>query len=163
MDFELLTGIALSMLLAGCFFEQTPFGAHSSSAHSTRVTHPLMLNTETLIRGICGFFFVSLWAIGGIMLTPELKTTSTYIPLLQLAIAAGMLSRKTLPLSAAGIVTCFILAVRDYGIFHLADYPIFLRPCRLSHAHGIAEEPIRFPSAGYLPVRHRDHPDVGVD
>ncbi len=37
-----------------------------------------------------------------------------------------MLSRRTLPLSAAGMVILFGIGIRDYGIFHLADYPIFL-------------------------------------
>ncbi len=37
-----------------------------------------------------------------------------------------MLSRRTLPLSAAGMAILFGIGVRDYGIFHLADYPIFL-------------------------------------
>ena len=91
-----------------------------------RFTEGLRLHTEVMIRAVCGFFFISLWAIGGIILTPELKTTSPEVGILQLAIAAGMLSRRTLPLSAAGIVVLFGLAVRDYGTFHLADYPIFL-------------------------------------
>jgi hypothetical protein len=63
---------------------------------------------------------------GGILLTPELKTTSAAISWLQLAMAVGLLSRRTMPLSALGIVVLFALALRDYGAFHLADYPIFL-------------------------------------
>jgi hypothetical protein len=31
-----------------------------------------------------------------------------------------------MPLSGLGIVLLFVLAVRDYGVFHLADYPVFL-------------------------------------
>jgi hypothetical protein len=46
--------------------------------------------------------------------------------LLQLAIAAGMLSRRTLPLSALGIGLLFGTAAWTYGLFHLMDYPIFL-------------------------------------
>ena len=37
-----------------------------------------------------------------------------------------MLSRRTMPLSAAGIAVIFAIAVWQYGIFHLADYPVFL-------------------------------------
>jgi hypothetical protein len=37
-----------------------------------------------------------------------------------------MIWRRTLPFSAVGIVMLFGLAVRDYGAFHLMDYPIFL-------------------------------------
>jgi hypothetical protein len=75
---------------------------------------------------VCAFFFISIWAVGGILLTPELKTTSPFVGALQLGIAAGMLSRRTLPLSAVGMAILFGIGVRDYGIFHLADYPIFL-------------------------------------
>jgi hypothetical protein len=62
----------------------------------------------------------------GILLTPELKTTATWVPWLQLAIAAGLIWRRTMPLSALGIAVLFALAVRQYGVFHLADYPVFL-------------------------------------
>lgn len=78
------------------------------------------------MRAVCAFFFISIWAVGGILLTPELKTTSPFVGALQLGIAAGMLSRRTLPLSAVGMAILFGIGVRDYGIFHLADYPIFL-------------------------------------
>ena len=48
------------------------------------------------------------------------------IAAIQLGIAAGMLSRRTMPLSAVGIAVIFAVAVWEYGVFHLADYPIFL-------------------------------------
>jgi hypothetical protein len=124
-DFELLVGIALVWLFAGCIFERTSFG-EAVVRSIDRVTIGLRLHTEMMIRAVCGFFFVSIWAVGGILLTPELKTTSPLVGLLQLAIAAGMLSRRTMPLSAAGMVVLFGLGIRDYGVFHLADYPIFL-------------------------------------
>jgi hypothetical protein len=124
-NFEQLTGLALVVLLAGCVLEGTSLGAALLRALD-RVTSGLRVNTETLVRATCGFFFVALWTTGGILLTPELKTASPAIPWLQLAIAAGMIWRRTLPLSALGIVGLFGLAVRDYGAFHLMDYPIFL-------------------------------------
>src|SRR5262249_55539822 len=124
-DFELLVGLALVVLLVGCLIEGTPLAAALVRALD-RVTYPLRANTELLFRAGAGFFFVALWTLGGILLTPELKTTSTAIPWLQLAIAAGMTSRRTMPLSALGIFLLFGLAVRQYGVFHLADYPVFL-------------------------------------
>ena len=124
-DFELLLGIALIWLFAGSVIERTSFG-EAMIRSLDRVTNPLQAHTEKLIRAVCGFFFISIWAVGGILLTPELKTTSPLVGLLQLVIAAGVLSRRTMPVSAAGIVVLFGIAVRDYGAFHLADYPIFL-------------------------------------
>ncbi|RRI01482.1 hypothetical protein EH240_14300 [Mesorhizobium tamadayense] len=124
-DFELLLGVALLWIFSGCVVERMSLGELITRSLN-RLTASLRLHTEAMIRAICGFFFISLWAVGGILLTPELKTTSTLAGPLQLAIAAGLLSRRTAPLSAAGIVVLFGLAVRDYGMFHLADYPIFL-------------------------------------
>lgn len=124
-DFELLVGLALFWLFAGCLVERTSLG-EAMTRSLDRVTRGLRLHTEEMIRVVCGFFFISIWAVGGIMLTPDLKTTSPLVGFLQLAIAAGVLSRHTLPLSAAGIVALFGFALRDYGTFHLADYPIFL-------------------------------------
>ena len=49
-----------------------------------------------------------------------------WIGAIQLAIAAGMASRRTMPLSAIGIFALFDIALWKYGTFHLADYPIFL-------------------------------------
>src|SRR6266566_3151990 len=124
-DFELLVGIAILWLLTGCVIEGTSLGDSMIRALN-RTTNGLRQKSELIIRAVCGFFFVAIWTMGGILLTPELKTTLSFIPLLQLGIAAGMLSRRTLPLSALGIAILFAFAVREYGAFHLADYPIFL-------------------------------------
>jgi hypothetical protein len=81
--------------------------------------------TSTIIRVAVGMLFLALWESGGVILTPELKTTSILVPLLQLAIAASMLSRSTLKLGAAGIMVLYVYAVATYGAFHLMDYPVF--------------------------------------
>ncbi|MGF6307214.1 hypothetical protein ABIB82_001639 [Bradyrhizobium sp. i1.8.4] len=125
LDFELLLGVAVFWLFAGCLIEPTSLG-DATIRVLDRITAGLRLRTELMMRAVCAFFFISVWAVGGILLTPELKTSSPLVGALQLAIAAGMLSRRTLPLSAAGMVILFGIGVRGYGIFHLADYPIFL-------------------------------------
>ena len=124
-NFELLVGAAILALLMGCLLERTPVGDGMNRAFD-RVFSPVQANTELMFRAGCGFFFVAIWAVGGILLTPELKTTSPAIGFLHLAIAAGMLSRRTMPLSAFGILLLFIIAILQYGAFHLADYPVFL-------------------------------------
>ena len=124
-DFEILIVVALIWLLAGCFIEKTSLG-EAMLRSMDRVTGGLRLHTEEMVRAICFFFFVSLWTLGGILLTPELTSKSPLVGPLQCVIAACLLSRRTLPVSALGIVILFAMAVRDYGIFHLADYPIFL-------------------------------------
>ena len=124
-DFEFLVGIALLGLIATCLVEWSPLGEGLLRAFD-RATKLIRDNTELMFRAGCAFFFIAVWATGGILLTPELKTNSTAIGLLQLGIAAGMLSRQTMPLSAAGIAVLFGLGVYHYGAFHLADYSVFL-------------------------------------
>src|SRR5258708_15368304 len=97
-DFELLVGVAMLWFFAGCLIEGTSLG-EAMVRSMDRVTNGLRLHTEQMIRAACGFFFISLWAIGGILLTPELKTTSAFVGPLQLAIPAAILSPPTMPLS----------------------------------------------------------------
>lgn len=124
-DFEALFGLTLMALMAGGFAEVTDIGAMMLRSIE-RATTWIRENLETIFRASTAFFFISIWALGGILLTPELKTSSTLVGALQLGIAAGMLSRRTMPLSAAGIFILFGIGIWNYGIFHLADYPVFL-------------------------------------
>jgi hypothetical protein len=124
-DFEVLTGLSILALMTGCLVEDTPVGFATMRAID-RVTRYVRDNTEMLFRAGVGFFFVAIWGVGGILLTPELKTASVAVAALQLGIAAGMLSRRTMPFSALGIAIIFAIAIWQYGAFHLADYPVFL-------------------------------------
>ena len=124
-DFEILFGLTLLALMAGGLAEVTPVGDAILRSFD-RATAWLRENTENIFRAGTAFFFISIWAVGGILLTPELKTTSPWIGVLHLGIAAGMLSRRTMPFSAAGIFVLFAVGITNYGVFHLADYPVFL-------------------------------------
>lgn len=124
-DFEELTALTIFVLVAAGLIERTRLGVALTRSIIDFMA-PVRWNADLMIRAVAGFFFVSLWNMGGIIITPELKTTSQLIPLLQLGIAACLLWRQTLILSAAGIVTLYAVALHDYGLFHLLDYPIFL-------------------------------------
>ena len=124
-DFEILFGLTLLALMAGGLAEVTPVG-DAMLRSLDRATTWVRENTEIIFRAGTAFFFISIWAVGGILLTPELKTTSPWIAALHLGIAAGMLSRRTMPLSAIGIFMLFAMGIWNYGVFHLADYPVFL-------------------------------------
>ncbi len=80
---------------------------------------------DPLLRATIGAFFVSLWTSGGIILTPELKSSNNVIPWIQLGIAASMLFRPTLIAGAAGIMGLYACGIARYGAFHMMDYPIF--------------------------------------
>jgi hypothetical protein len=87
-----------------------------------RVTNPLWLRLDDFVRCVIGAFFVAIFAVGGVYLTPDLKTPAEWVSWLQLLIAFGVFSRRTMPLSAAGIIVLWVLALRDYDVFHLLDY-----------------------------------------
>lgn len=124
-DFEYLIGLSLITLLAGALFEGTHIGL-AMQRSMDRVTAPILDRTELMFRAGTAFFFIAVWGFGGVLLTPELKTDSSLIGAIQLGIAAGMLSRRTMPLSALGIAVLYAVALYNYGLFHLLDYPIFL-------------------------------------
>lgn len=124
-NFGLLLGVSLIALFAGAILEGTPVGDAMISALD-QATRYVRDNLETIFRAAVGFFFISVWAVGGILLTPELKTQSMIIGAIQLGIAASMLSRRTMPLGGFGIFFLYAVATWKYGIFHLADYPVFL-------------------------------------
>jgi len=124
-ELQWLIGVSLLALIAGCLTEGTDLG-RAMLRSIDRVTAPIAEHTETLFRAGTAFFFIAIWALGGIILTPELKADSVWIGAIQLGIAAGMLSRRTMPASAFGIAALFAIAVWNYGVFHLADYPVFL-------------------------------------
>lgn len=91
-----------------------------------RVTAPMRPRTEDMYRACTAAFFVCLFTLHDIILTPELRTGLGAIPWLQAGMAIGMFWRPTMVLSAAGIVALYAYGVFTYGIFHLLDYPIFL-------------------------------------
>ncbi len=123
-DFEMLTGLSVLALMAGSVLENTPIGFAILRALDA-ATRLVRDNLEIIFRAGCAFFFIAIWGAGGILLTPELKTNSNLIGAIQLGIAAGMLSRKTMPLSALGIFVLFgvgDLELRSIPSRRLSDF-----------------------------------------
>lgn len=81
---------------------------------------------DRLLRAGFGAFFVALFAMGGVILTPELRTGAGWPSWLQLGIAASMLSARSCVLGGIGILVLYGYGVALYGVFHLTDYPLFL-------------------------------------
>jgi hypothetical protein len=117
--------LTLALLWTFCILERTAIGA-TLLASVDEVFSLLRDKSDTLLRAGTGGFFVAIWAHGGIILTPELFTTSAATEWLQLAIAMGLVFRITMPLSALGMVVLFAQGIWSYGLFHMMDYPIFL-------------------------------------
>lgn len=116
-------GLALILVFfcATLAIEKKPFG-HSVQSILDSGTDPLWARLDDFIRVVIGIFFVAIFAIGGVYLTPDLKTSSEWISWSQLLIAALIFSRRTQPFAAAGIIVLWLLALRDYTLFHMLDY-----------------------------------------
>jgi hypothetical protein len=84
------------------------------------------------MRTAAGIVFLCLfgwWALGygeSFYLTPELRTPSSIVPWVHLAIAICVVSRYTVSFAGLGVFVLYILAGQTYGLFHMLDYLIFL-------------------------------------
>lgn len=117
------TGIILVLVffIATRLIERSPAGEVILRGLDT-ATGPLWPRLDDFVRVVIGAFFVAIFATGGVYLTPDLKTPAEWVSWMQLLIAALIFSRRTQPLAAAGIIGLWLLALRDYDIFHLLDY-----------------------------------------
>ncbi|MDR3539003.1 MAG: hypothetical protein P4L71_21085 [Acetobacteraceae bacterium] len=123
--FAELAVLAIFLFWGTCRLERTPVGAAMLDSIES-IFCSLRVRTEAFIRAGVAAFFVAISATGGIILTPELKTASPLVPVLQGLIAVGLFWRTTLPVSALGMVALFAIGLWNYGLFHMMDYPIFL-------------------------------------
>lgn len=86
------------------------------------LTGPLWGRLDDYVRVTVGAFFIAIFSVGGVYLTPDLKTPAEWVSWLQLLIAACIFFRRTMPLAGIGILLLWLLAIRDYDLFHLFDY-----------------------------------------
>lgn len=116
-------GIALVLMffLATRAIEKMTVG-QSILAGMDEVMNPLWLRLDDFVRVVIAAFFVAIFAVGGVYLTPDLKTPNEWVSWMQLLIAACVFSRRTMPLAAAGIILLWVLALTEYDLFHLLDY-----------------------------------------
>jgi hypothetical protein len=117
------TGIVLvlAFFLATRFVERTRAG-EAVLAGFDKVSGPLWRRGDDFMRFVIAAFFVAIFAVGGVYLTPDLKTPNEWVSWVQLLIAALVFSRRTMPLAAAGIIGLWLLALTQYELFHLLDY-----------------------------------------
>jgi hypothetical protein len=83
------------------------------------------------MRVCAGIFFISLWMYSyfynkTMLLTPDLVTTSTIVPWLQLAVGLCAFWHRSAPLVGIGIIGFFGASLAQYGIYHMTDYLIFI-------------------------------------
>ncbi|EHS52586.1 hypothetical protein PDO_4702 [Rhizobium sp. PDO1-076] len=112
-------GIALVVVffVLARLVEISPLGARVHN-ELDRISGPLWNRLDDYVRVTVGAFFVAIFSVGGVYLTPDLKTPAEWVSWLQLLIAACIFSRKTMPLAGIGILALWFLAIRDYDLFH---------------------------------------------
>ena len=116
-------GIALVLIffVATRAVEKLPVG-QQVLAGMDKLSAPLWQRLDDFMRFVIAAFFVAVFAVGGVYLTPDLKTPNEWVSWMQLLIAAFVLSRRTMPLAAADILLLWGLALTEYDLFHLLDY-----------------------------------------
>ena len=112
--------IVLSFFVMARFTEASRYGGAVLDTLD-RLTDPLWQRLDDYVRAIVAAFFVAIFSVGGIYPTPDLKTPSEWVSWVQLLIAAAIFWKATMPFGAAGIVALWLLALRDYDLFHLLD------------------------------------------
>lgn len=117
------TGIGLVLLffVATRLVEETAVGERVLLGLD-RAFGPLWSRADDFMRWVIAGFFVAIFAVGGVYLTPDLQTPADWVSWTQLLIAALVFSRRTQPFAALGIILLWVLALRDYDFFHLLDY-----------------------------------------
>jgi hypothetical protein len=119
--FWLAIGLVLAFFLLTRIIENRPAGTAVLTGLD-RMTASLWNRLDDFVRAVIAAFFIAIFAVGGVYLTPDLETPAEWVSWLQLLIAFAVFSKRTMPLSAAGIILLWLLALRDYEIFHLLDY-----------------------------------------
>ncbi|WP_223217270.1 hypothetical protein [Rhizobium cauense] len=119
--FWLAGAISVSLFAMTASIERT-FVGNRILILMDRVTEPLWNRADDFVRAITGAFFVAIFVLGGVYLTPDLQTRSEWVSWTQLATAVGLFSRRTMWLSAIGVLALWIAALYRYEIFHLLDY-----------------------------------------
>ena len=117
------TGIVLvlAFLLLTRWVESAALG-QSALALLDRLFAPVWSRADDFMRCVVAAFFVAVFAVGGVYLTPDLQTPAEWVSWAQLVIAGLIFSRRTQPYAALGILGLWVLALQDYDFFHLLDY-----------------------------------------
>jgi hypothetical protein len=114
-------GVLFALLLDSIWFKRL---ASFSLADKFFPEHnDIALNVARIGTGV---FFIILWLVGDIILTPELVSSMWYIPSIQLLIAFSVLFKRGLVIAGLAILYLYAYAMMEYGVFHLLDYVIFV-------------------------------------
>jgi len=117
-----LSALAIMLVFVGDRIAE----AGGLSALVETILEPLKPHTPDIMRISLGAFMLCLWLLGGVLLTPELKTQSQAVSWFQLFLAFSTIWWRTTFIAGFGVILLYGMAIAGYGGFHLMDYPLFL-------------------------------------
>lgn len=77
---------------------------------------------QRVIRAATGAYFIFVSSVGGIVLTPDLHSAASWLPVVQFLTAVFLIWRRTCIAAGAAILVLYGYAVAQFGVFHLVDY-----------------------------------------
>jgi len=143
--------LAFSALVSLCAFIIDRLWTDHANHWVDRFLDGVCVPAPDYLRVGLGIFLLCLWTQPGILLTPELQTSNPVVPWFQLALAATTLSWRTTWVASCGVFVLYGMALRQYGLFHLLDYPIFLGIAGYLAIHSLQIEKLK-PYAGSVLV-----------
>lgn len=81
---------------------------------------------QRLVRAATGAYFIFLSSSGGIILTPDLRSAGSWLPVVQFLAALCLVWRRSCIGAGAAILVLYGYAIIEFGVFHLVDYVFML-------------------------------------
>lgn len=128
---EALTPFVAWMMVAGAIsIGSLVFvdGALSNSRIYGQLTNWLEARKEhgpLVLRVGAGMTLLLSWQSDA-LLVPELSDSSAWIGWLQFALTIVLIFPKMSPVAGMGIIVLWLIGVRDFGLFHMLDYVLFI-------------------------------------
>lgn len=118
--------VATMAMLAVLDHQLTSLGGRLQAARE-RLTAVTMSHALLVLRiGLALYWVLAAFTLAQtVYLTPEL-VAPPWVRWLQAGCAVLVLTRSTCWLSGIGMIGMYVMAIVDYGWFHLLDYPLFL-------------------------------------
>lgn len=90
------------------------------------VRHRYITRLDDALRTCVAIHFVMMWSVGGIILTPELRTDLHWLAWPQMIAALAVVFRRTAWIAGLAILPLYWITGREYSWFHALDYLVFV-------------------------------------
>ncbi len=127
-DRHWLTGLALSVPALWLAVGLDQLAKRRPNCLSTaRPLWKFPVHPDDLVRIAMGVWLTWLWSLPSpVFLTPELAAPTEQVSWVQLFVAVFCLSRRSAWITGVAVLLLYASAASHYGLFHVADYPLFL-------------------------------------